>query len=63
MPIIALTAHALADDHARCVAAGMDAYVSKPIRIQNLLATMEGFIGRRDNELSIAHSEPTLNPS
>ena len=62
VPIIALTAHALADDHARCVAAGMDAYVSKPIRIQNLLATMEGFIGRRDNELSIAHSEADLEP-
>lgn len=45
LPIIALTAHAMADDHSRCMVAGMDAYVSKPIRTKDLLATMEEFIG------------------
>jgi two-component system, sensor histidine kinase and response regulator len=62
LPIVALTAHALADDHARCLAAGMDAYVSKPIRTKDLLATMEGFIGRRENKPAIALSDVGIEP-
>lgn len=37
IPIIALTAHAMNEDRQRCLEAGMDHYVSKPIKIEKLL--------------------------
>jgi two-component system sensor histidine kinase/response regulator len=44
-PIVAVTAHALSSDRERCLAAGMNAFVSKPVRPDTLLATIDGLFG------------------
>jgi CheY-like chemotaxis protein len=41
LPIIGVTAHALRADRDRCLEAGMDAYVSKPIKASELLTAIE----------------------
>src|ERR1700676_2128168 len=45
IPIVAMTAHALVGDQERCIASGMDGYVTKPIRTSELFATIEKVLG------------------
>jgi CheY-like chemotaxis protein len=45
VPIVAMTAHAMKGDEARCLAAGMDGYVSKPIQPDELFDAIEHHLG------------------
>ena len=44
IPIIAMTAHAMKGDKERCLAAGMDGYISKPIRAESLVHVIEEMV-------------------
>ena len=45
VPILAMTAYAMKGDRERCLAAGMDAYIAKPIRARELCALVESLAG------------------
>ena len=49
-PIIAMTAHAMPGDRERCLAGGMDAYVPKPLRLDELLSTIDGFFSAKPGD-------------
>ena len=44
VPVVAMTAHAMAGDREMCLNAGMDSYVSKPIRISKLMEAFESVL-------------------
>jgi two-component system, sensor histidine kinase and response regulator len=60
-PIVAMTAHALKGDEERCLSAGMDAYISKPIRTIELFTTIEKALGKKPE--SDAQTDAVETPS
>ena len=49
-PIVAMTAHAMKGDRERCIEAGMDGYVSKPVHSKLLYETIEAMTSNRTPE-------------
>jgi two-component system, sensor histidine kinase and response regulator len=60
IPIIAMTAHAMVGDKARCLDAGMDGYVTKPLRPEELYTLLEGVAARRASQ-EVVPPEETLD--
>lgn len=46
IPVVALTAHAMADDRQKALDAGCDDYDTKPVELKRLLRKIEAFLGR-----------------
>ncbi len=52
LPVLAMTAHAMASDAQRCLAAGMDGHIAKPIQVKELAGIVSSYVAE--------HSQPAV---
>src|SRR5207248_11338842 len=62
-PVIALTAHAMAEEKPRCLAAGCTDYLAKPITRQSLLETVSRYVKSSRKVRAARISSPTPMPT
>jgi len=60
LPIIALTAHIMPGDRERCLASGMDDYMSKPLNPDKLQATLAQWVTWAKEQKAAVSTEPTI---
>ena len=62
LPIIAMTAKAINGDRERCLAAGMDDYISKPVRLEDLEAALQRWVPAEGQGQPTAASSSVASP-
>jgi len=60
IPIIAMTAHAMVGDRQRCLEAGMDGYISKPVHPHEMFETIEAVLAQAGNGAAEPPAQPVV---
>jgi PAS domain S-box-containing protein len=60
LPIVALTANAIKGDRDRCLASGMDDYITKPLEPRRLIETIEAALSRAESSQNTAGPQPAI---
>ena len=61
IPILALTADLVDDRRAQCLAAGMNGFIGKPVRLNDLRAELQQYLPRRPSSAGLS-AEVSLQP-
>jgi CheY-like chemotaxis protein len=61
IPIVAMTAHAMKGDRTRCIEAGMDGYLAKPFRQQELNSVLTDLFAAKSREAAQAQRDVPLS--
>jgi signal transduction histidine kinase/DNA-binding response OmpR family regulator len=54
IPIVAITANAMSEDRARCLEAGMDDHLTKPVRLEDIRGALERWVNESERRSSVA---------